>query len=93
MSYPFNPKTFTNKSMQLVSTRSSNCVDCMAVDLLRGSVSLTYHNGYGYCYYNVSRRAIANLLLNPNMSLGFWVNKNCVEAKRAKVNGSYHYAY
>ena len=29
-----------------------------------------------YEYTHVSRRAIANLLLNPNMSLGFWVNDN-----------------
>ena len=28
-------------------------------------------------YTNVSRRAILNLMANPNMSLGFWVNANC----------------
>ena len=93
MSYPFIPKTFTNKSMQIISPRSSSSVDCMAVDLLRGSVSVCFKNGYGYAYHNVSRLAIANLLLNPSMSLGFWVNKNCVESERVQVNGSYHYAY
>ena len=93
MSYPFIPYTFTNKSMQIVPMRSSTSVDCMAVDLLRGVVSVTYHNGYGYTYHNVSRRAIANLLINSNMSLGFWVNKNCVEATRTKVEHKYHYAY
>jgi hypothetical protein len=34
----------------------------------------------------VSRRAILNLLAQPNMSLGFWVNQNLVNATRVYEN-------
>ena len=47
-----------------------------------GVVLVEFANGYSYEYTGVSRRAIANLMLNPNMSLGFWVNNNCVAPKR-----------
>ena len=60
----------------LVSPRSSSCVENIAVDLLGGVVSVIYHNGSQFRYENVSRRAILNLILNKNMSLGFWVNEN-----------------
>ena len=32
-------------------------------------------NGYEYKYFNVSRLKIMNLLLNDNMSLGFWIQE------------------
>ena len=48
----------------------------MVVDPVRGLAQVAYAKGNIYHYTNVSRRAIANLLLNPNRSLGFWVNSN-----------------
>lgn len=48
----------------------------MVVDPVRAIVQVAYANGNIYEYTHVSRRAIVNLLLNPNMSLGFWVNDN-----------------
>lgn len=48
----------------------------MVVDPLRAVVQVAYRKGNIYEYTCVSRRAILNLLLNPNMSLGFWVNDN-----------------
>jgi hypothetical protein len=36
-----------------------------------------------YYYENVSRKAMLNLMLNKNMSLGFWVNANLVNSDRA----------
>lgn len=57
--------------------RSSDAIHCLTADVLRGTVRVMYTNGSVYDYSNVSRRAIANLMLNPNMSLGFWVNANC----------------
>ena len=57
--------------------RSSDAIHCLTADVLRGTVSVMWTNGSVYDYTNVSRRAIANLMLNPNMSLGFWVNANC----------------
>ena len=68
--------------------RNSNAVDYIATDLLRGKVNVQFANGSHYTYTNVSRRAILNLELNPNMSLGFWINDNCVQAVRANCRGS-----
>ena len=59
-----------------IPCRTSDCVERMVVDPLRGVVQVAYQKGNIYEYTCVSRRAIANLLLNPNMSLGFWVNSN-----------------
>lgn len=33
-----------------------------------------------YRYWKVSRRAIMNLLMNKNMSLGLWINQNLKRA-------------
>jgi hypothetical protein len=65
-----------------VTNRTSSAIRCLLVDPIRGTACVEFKNGYAYSYSNVSRRAIINLLAQPNMSLGFWVNKNCVNAKR-----------
>ena len=62
--------------------RTSNAIDNIAVSPMLGVVLVEYSNGYAYEYTNVSRRAILNLMTQPNMSLGFWVNANCIEPKR-----------
>jgi hypothetical protein len=62
--------------------RSSDAIDNIAVSPILGVALVEYSNGYSYEYTNVSRRAILNLMANPNMSLGFWVNANCVAPKR-----------
>jgi len=48
----------------------------MYVDPINAIVQVAYAKGNIYEYTHVSRRAIINLLMNPNMSLGFWVNNN-----------------
>ena len=65
------------------STRSSDAVLQLRASIVDGFVLVTFKNGNTYAYNNVSRRAILNLMMNKNMSLGFWVNENCVNAKRA----------
>ena len=65
-----------------VTDRSSSAIRCLLVDPIRGTACVDFQNGYSYAYINVSRRAILNLLANKNMSLGFWVNENLVNAKR-----------
>ena len=65
------------------STRSSDAVLQLRASIVDGFVLVTFKNGDTYAYNNVSRRAILNLMMNKNMSLGFWVNENCVNAKRA----------
>ena len=62
--------------------RYSAAIDNIAVSPMLGVVLVEYSNGYSYEYINVSRRAILNLMMQPNMSLGFWVNANCKEHKR-----------
>ena len=62
--------------------RSSTCVEAIAVNPFTATAVLRFKsNGYEYKYSNVSRKKILNLLLNPNMSFGFWVQdlvKNAV---------------
>ena len=65
-----------------VTRRTSDAIDTLLVSPVLGVVLVEFTNGYSYEYTNVSRRAIMNLLINPNMSLGFWVNQNCVAPKR-----------
>ena len=62
--------------------RTSDAIDSMQVSPILGVVLVEYANGLSYEYTNVSRRAILNLMCNPNMSLGFWVNANCIEPNR-----------
>ena len=65
-----------------IANRSSDAIDTIQVSPILGVVLVEFSNGYSYEYTNVSRRAILNLMANPNMSLGFWVNANCVAVKR-----------
>ena len=65
-----------------VTRRTSDAVAALMVSPVLGVVLVEFANGYSYEYTGVSRRAIANLLLNPNMSLGFWVNQNCIRPER-----------
>ena len=67
--------------------RSSQWVeDIKILDFLNGTVLVrtkgSYHSGGDYIYYNVSKRAIINLCMNDRMSLGFWVNENCIKPER-----------
>ena len=67
-----------------VPTRTSAAIESLKVDLLARKALVTFANGYEYEYGNVSARAIANVLFNPDVSLGFWVNNNCVKASRTQ---------
>tara|TARA_B100000085_G_C18459197_1_gene478179 strand:+ start:631 stop:879 length:249 start_codon:yes stop_codon:yes gene_type:complete len=69
--------------------RNSNCADGISVDIISGTASVLFSNGAVYRYTNVSRRAIANLLINPNISLGFWINDNLVGARRTDYTQTY----
>ena len=70
-----------------VSRQSSSFIDYVCADILRGTVSVYLKNPTGiqrYAFKNVSRRAITNLTLQPNMSLGFWVNANLIKPARVE---------
>jgi hypothetical protein len=67
-----------------VAPRTSDAVAQLLVSPVLGVVLVEFTSGHAYEYTNVSRRAIANLLLNRNMSLGFWVNQNCIRPERTQ---------
>ena len=62
----------------MVTFQSSSFIDYIYTNLLRGTCNVHMKDGNIYTYSDVSRRAIANLRLNPNLSLGSWFNTNCV---------------
>ena len=75
--------------MSAFVVRNSTCSDGIAVDIIAGTASVLFENGAVYNYTNVSRRAIANLLLNRNISLGFWINENLVGTRRTAFTQTY----
>ena len=70
-----------------VPTRTSAAIESLKVDLLARKALVTFVNGYEYEYENVSARSIFQLLTNPDISLGFWVNNNCLKATRTELVG------
>ena len=61
--------------MFYVKSRYSEACDQIAVNPFTKEALVRFTSGDEYKYSNVSRRSIINLMLNPNMSLGFWINK------------------
>ena len=66
-----------------VTNRTSTAVEDLQVDALNKQAIVTFSGGDTYAYGNVSTRAILNVLFNPDVSLGFWVNNNCINSERA----------
>ena len=63
--------------------RTSDPVEAINVNPFTRVDNVRFTNGYEYKYSNVSRAKIVNLMLNPNMSFGFWIqdlSKNAVRA-------------
>lgn len=75
-----------------VICRTSSAVDYIVANPITGIVDVLFNNGCSYRYSNVSRRAIVNLINQPNMSLGFWVNDNCIDKRRVKFEQRYSLA-
>ena len=71
-----------NVSNIVPTPRTSTAVEAINVNPFTGVVNLRYTNGYEYKYSNVSRAKIVNLLINPNMSFGFWVQDLAKQAIR-----------
>ena len=60
--------------------RTSEAIEAIKVDPIKGTVVTRFRtNGYEYKYSNVDRLSIINLLINDNMSFGFWVYHNLVK--------------
>ena len=73
------------KMLITVPNRTSTAISSLQVDGLKKQAYVTFKNGKSYAYGNVSTRAILNVLFNPDVSLGFWVNNNLVQSDRAYV--------
>jgi len=65
------------------SARTSDAIEAINVNPFTKVVNLRFTNGYEYKYSNVSRAKIVNLMVNPNMSFGFWVQELREQAVRA----------
>ena len=85
----YNPFTFNTIQ------RPSDAVNNITTDLIGGEVLVEYSNGENYSYSDVSRRAILNLLMQRNISLGFWVNDVLLasDAKCATYGSCEHLAW
>ena len=63
--------------------RTSDAIEAINVNPFTRVVNVRFTNGYEYKYSNVSRAKIVNLMLNPNMSFGFWIQSLSRDAVRA----------
>ena len=63
--------------------RTSEAVEAINVNPFTRVVNVRFTDGYEYKYSNVSRAKIVNLMLNPNMSFGFWIQSLSRDAVRA----------
>ena len=68
-----------------VPFRTSSAISSLQVDGLKKQACVTFKNGKTYAYGNVSTRAILNVLFNPDVSLGFWVNNNLLKSDRVNI--------
>ena len=62
--------------------RTSTAVEAINVNPFTKVVNLRFTNGFEYKYSNVSRAKIVNLMINPNMSFGLWVQSLVKDAVR-----------
>ena len=76
-----------------VPSRTSTAVELLEVDALSGQAYVVFKTGYSYAYGNVSKRAIINVLFNPDISLGLWVNRNLVNADRTYLLNGEEFDY
>ena len=76
-----------------VTNRTSTAIEDLQVDALSKQAIVTFSGGDTYAYGNVSTRAILNVLFNPDVSLGFWVNNNLVQSERATVLNGEEFDY
>ena len=68
-----------------VANRTSSAISELQVDALNKQAIVSFKDGSTYAYGNVSTRAIVNVLFNPDVSLGFWVNNNLLKSERTEL--------
>lgn len=85
-------KFFNN---QVVRHGHSDCADYIVANVKDGTAIVNYKSSGAYKYTNVSRRALIKLIMQPNISLGRWINDNLLfcYSKSAKSGNTYKYAF
>ena len=68
--------------MFIISSRYSEAVEFVAVNPINRTALIRFTSGGEYLYRNVSRTKLINLMLQDNMSLGFWVQSLSRDAVR-----------
>ncbi len=82
------PLSYMFSMLITVPSRTSSAISSLQVDGLKKQAYVTFKNGQSYAYGNVSTRAILNVLFNPDVSLGFWVNNHLTQSDRTTtLNG------
>ena len=72
----------------------SDCAKHIIANVADGTCLVTYNNGSVYEYKGVSRRALINLVLNDNISLGRWINDVLLYCNsKCAQHGSYEFMY
>ena len=65
---------FTNN--QVIRHGHSDCASFIVANVQDATCTVRYANGCTYKYTNVSRTALIKLIMQPNISLGRWINDN-----------------
>ena len=65
--------------------RASSSIESLEVDPIEMTVDCTFKDGRSYHYENVSLPAINDVIHNENVSLGKFVNNNCVNNRLVTV--------
>ena len=71
--------------MITVPNRTSSFVKSIEVDPAAGAVHASFANGSTADYSDVSSSEIYSLLGDQNISLGFWLNNNCIKPQQAAL--------
>ena len=68
-------KFFNN---QVVRHGHSDCATFVVANVKDATAVVRFTNGNTYKYTNVSRTALIKLIMQPNISVGRWINDNLV---------------
>ena len=70
--------------MFIIKSRTSKAVEFVSVNPFKRTALVRYTSGGEYLYRNVSRTKLLNLMINDNMSLGFWIQGLSLNAIRQR---------
>ena len=73
----------------------SDCAQFIVANVANGTAVVRYNSGETYKYTNVSRRALIKLIMQPNISLGRWINDALlfVDSKCARLGTTAKYDF